>query len=169
MAWRPLAGTSSTVGPMASWCPLPLLPTTIFTRGPASGSGRDNVYNFSVRASDGRYYGYLEITVTEEAVNEPPAVTGTTTFTYKENGAATLYTFRATDPEGSAINWSLSGADDDFTISETGVLSFASSPDYEGPADSDRDNVYEITVVARDDDFNSGMLQITITVINLTD
>ena len=135
-------------------------------------SGRDNVYNLSVRASDGRYYGYLEVTVTVEDVNEAPAITTTSrkSFTYKENGTATLHTFRATDPERSAITWSLSGADaDDFAISETGVLSFASPPDYESPTDSGRDNVYEVTVQARDDSFNPGTLQITITVINLTD
>ena len=133
-------------------------------------SGRDNVYNLSVRASDGRYYGYLEVTVTVEAVNEPPAIAGTTSFTYKENGTATLHTFRATDPERSDIAWSLSGADaDDFTISDTGVLAFASTPDYESPADTDSDNVYEVTVEARDDSFNTGTLEITITVVNLTD
>ena len=133
-------------------------------------SGRDNVYNLSVRASDGRYYGYLEVTVTVEAVNEPPAIAGTTSFTYKENGTANLYTFRATDPERSDITWSLSGADaDDFTISDTGVLAFASTPDYESPADTDSDNVYDITVEARDDAFITGTLEITITVVNLTD
>ena len=128
-------------------------------------SRRDNVYNFSVRASDGRYYGYLEVTVTVEDVNEAPAVTGATSFTYRENGTATLHTFRATDPERSAISWSLSGPDDDdFAISETGVLSFARSPDYENPADSVRGNVYEVTVVARDDAFNSGSLDVVVTV-----
>ena len=133
-------------------------------------SGRDNVYNLSVRASDGRYYGYLEVTVTVEAVNEPPAIAGTTSFTYKENGTANLYTFRATDPERSDITWSLSGADaDDFTISDTGVLAFANPPDYENAADTDSDNVYEVTVEARDDSFNTGTLEITITVVNLTD
>ena len=55
-------------------------------------SGRDNVYNLSVRASDGRNYGYLEVTVTVEDVNESPEVTGTDTFTYRENGTAALYT-----------------------------------------------------------------------------
>ena len=135
-------------------------------------SGRDNVYNLSVRVSDGRNYGYLEVTVTVQDVNEPPTITtiGRASFTYRENGKAPLYTFRATDPERGNITWSLSGADDDdFTISETGVLSFASPPDYENPTDSGRDNVYEITVEARDDAFNTGTLQITITVINLTD
>ena len=103
-------------------------------------------------------------------VNEPPVVTGTTTFTYRENNTANLHTFRATDPERNAVTWSLSSSDDDdFDISETGVLSFASPPDYESPADSGRDNVYEVTVVARDDASNSVSLEITITVINLTD
>ena len=128
-------------------------------------SGRDNGYNLSVRASDGRNYGYLEVTVTVQDVNELPAVTGTDTFTYRENGTATLHTFRATDPERSAIAWSVTGTDrDDFAISETGVLAFANPPDYESPADSGRDNVYEVTVVARDDAFNSGTLDVVVTV-----
>ena len=130
-------------------------------------SGRDNVYNLSVRASDGRNYGYLEVTVTVEDVNEAPTITTTskTAFSYRENGTATIYTFKATDPERSAIAWSVSGTDeDDFTISETGVLSFASSPNYESPTDSGRDNVYEVTVVAKDDASNSGTLDVVVTV-----
>ena len=130
-------------------------------------SGRDNVYNLSVRASDGRNYGYLEVTVTVQDVNEPPTITTTsrTSFTYRENGTAALYTFRATDPERSSIEWSVTGPDrDDFTISETGVLAFSSPPDYENPADSGRDNVYEVTVVAQDDASNSGTLDVVVTV-----
>ena len=117
--------------------------------------------------ASGADYGLVTAAVTVTVVdgNEPPAVTGTDTGTYRENGTATLHTFRATDPERSAITWSLSGADDDdFTISETGVLSFTSPPDYESPADSDRDNVYEVTVVARDDASNTGTLDVVVTV-----
>ena len=109
----------------------------------------------------------MEVTVTVEDVNEAPTITTTskTAFSYRENGTATIYTFRATDPERSAIAWSVSGTDeDDFAISETGVLSFASSPDYESPTDSGRDNVYEVTVVAKDDAFNSGTLDVVVTV-----
>ena len=128
-------------------------------------SGRDNVYNLSVRASDGRNYGYLEVTVTVQDVNEPPAVTGTDTFTFRENGTADLHTFRATDPESSAIAWSVTGTDEDyFAIGETGVLSFASPPNYESPTDSGSDNVYEVTVVARDDASNSDTLDVAVTV-----
>ena len=133
-------------------------------------SGRDNEYNFSVRASDGRYYGYLEVTVTVTDVNEPPAVTGTDTFTYRENGTAAVHTYRATDPERREITWSVSGPDgDDFAISEAGVLSFASPPNHERPADSGSDNVYEVTVMARDDASNPASLSVTVTVTNVNE
>ena len=132
-------------------------------------SGRDNVYEFSVRASDGRNYGYLPVTVTVNDVNETPVVTGTTSFTYRENATATIYTFSATDPERADISWSPGGSDgDDFTITRDsrgrGVLAFASPPDFEDPTDADRDNVYEVTVEARDGAFNSGTLEVTVTV-----
>ena len=133
-------------------------------------SGRDNEYNFSVGASDGRYYGYLEVTVTVTDVNEPPAVTGTDTFTYRENGTAAVHTYRATDPEKREITWSVSGPDgDDFAISEAGVLSFASPPNHERPADSGSDNVYEVTVMARDDASNPASLSVTVTVTNVNE
>ena len=100
-------------------------------------SGRDNVYNLSVRASDGRNYGYLEVTVTVEDVNEAPTITTTskTAFSYRENGTAALYTFRATDPERSSHRpGQLTGLDDDdFAISETGVLTFANPPGLREP------------------------------------
>ena len=137
-------------------------------------SGRDNVYDFSVRASDGRNYGYLEVTVTVEDVNEAPLVTGTTSFTYRENGTATIYTFSATDPERGPVVWSPGGADgDDFTITADsrgrGVLTFASPPDFENPTDADRDNVYEVTVEARDDAFSAGTREVTVTVSDVNE
>ena len=56
-------------------------------------------------------------------------MTGTETFSYRENGTAAVYTFRAADPEGSVITWSLSGSDDgDFTIGETGVALLRQPP-----------------------------------------
>ena len=134
-------------------------------------SNRDNEYLFTVRASDGRYYGTLEVTVTVEAVNEAPEFRSgsTTEFAYQENGTSDLYTYRATDPEGGDVTWHLTGDDSSaFDISETGVLTFSDSPDYEDPADADDDNVYQVTVVARDEQGNA-RLEVTVTVTNLTD
>ena len=57
--------------------------------------------------------------------NEPPEIASgsRTEFSFRENGTASLYTYRATDPELADITWSLSGADDgDFAIGENGAL-----------------------------------------------
>ena len=89
---------------------------------------------------------------------------GTLALNYSENGTASLYRFRAAGLEQASIAWSLAGVDDDFTITNTGILSFANSPDYESPADSGRDNVYEVTVSARDDALNSAVFEVTVTV-----
>ena len=103
-------------------------------------SNRDNEYLVTVRASDGRNYGYLEVTVTVNDINEALAITTTsrTEFTYRENATATIYTFSATDPEQGLVTWSPGGADgDDFAITADsrgrGVLAFTSPPDYREP------------------------------------
>ena len=50
---------------------------------------------------------------------------------------------------GASATWSLEGVDkDEFTLSG-GVLSFATGPDYEAPADNGQDNIYNIVVEAR--------------------
>ena len=81
-----------------------------------------------------------------------------------------LYTYRATDPEGSAtITWSVGGVDARFfAIDELGQFSFDENnpPDFEQPGDSGRDNVYNVTVQARDEAFNASSLEVTVTVTN---
>ena len=67
---------------------------------------------------------------------------------YPENGDTAVATFTATDPEGKDIRWTLSGTDaGDFKIDD-GVLTFASSPNFEAAAVDGTDNTYEVTVVA---------------------
>ena len=135
-------------------------------------SNRDSVYEITVRASDGRYYGTLDVVVTVEAVDEAPEFQRNTqdSFVYPENGASAIYTYRATDPEGSDVTWDLSGIDSSaFSIDKTGVLTFKSPPDYEDPADTDDDNVYEVAVEATDGTGKTARLVVTVTVTNLTD
>ncbi len=135
-------------------------------------SNRDSVYEATVRASDGRYYGTLNVTVTVLAVDEAPEFQRNTqdSFVYPENGTSAIYTYRATDPEGSAVAWDLSGTDSSaFSIDKTGVLTFNSPPDYEDPADTDDDNVYEVVVQATDGTGKTARLVVTVTVTNLTD
>ena len=96
----------------------------------------------------------------------------------------TVDTYMATDPEsigtdGAACDmdsctWSVSGTDaGDFDISNAadsfGALTFKEAPDYEMPADSNKDNVYMVTVVVTDKDAKkklTAMRDVTITVTN---
>ena len=113
-----------------------------------------------MRAYDGRNYGTFDVTVTVLAVNEGPEITGRDAFSYRENGTSALYTYRATDPEGDEYTWDLGGLDaSDFEISDGGVLTFASPPNFDSPAGSGTDgNEYLMTVQARDDQGNTGEL-----------
>ncbi len=135
-------------------------------------SNRDNIYEMTVRASDGRYYGTLDVTVTVQAVDESPEFRSGSqdSFVYRENGTSAIYTYRATDPEGTGVSWGWSGTDSSaFTVSESGVLSFVSPPDYESPTDSGSDNSYKLIVEAGDEQSNTTRLEVTVTVTNLTD
>ena len=141
---------------------------------PADSNG-DNDYLVTIEAYDGRHTATLEVvvTVTNSSGTEEPTITTTSrpVLTYQENGTGTVYTFRATDPQRGAITWTLDGDDrGDFTItrdsSGRGVLAFTSPPDFENPDDSDRDNVYEITVVVTDDQGLTDSFDVTIIVTN---
>ena len=93
----------------------------------------------------------IKVTITVTNVNEASVVTGPTAQSYPENGTGTVASYRATDPEGQSVTWSLSGTDSgDFSISTTGKLTFKTPPDYEAPADANRDNNYLVRVRADD-------------------
>ena len=132
-------------------------------------SNRDNIYELEVRPYDGRYYGSFDVTVTVSDVNEPPEIRrgSRDSFTQNENQTSRLYTYSATDPERSAVTWSVGGVDGlFFVIDERGQFSFKqdSPPDFEIPGDSGGDNVYDVTIQARDDGFNTASLPVTVTV-----
>ena len=101
--------------------------------------------------------GTLGVTVTVTELNEGPVVSGTATFTINEYQDLSNASYTARDPEATGggtttIRWSTSGRGrGDFTIDRgAGVLTFRTPPDYERPADSNRENVYEVTVRAYD-------------------
>ena len=120
----------------------------------------------------------INVTIMVIDMDEAPEVTGDAEKDYPENQTREVATYRATDPEGGTIYWSLltavpspnvevDGADlveDDFednanfSISAGGVLTFNIPPDYESPADMNGPlaatpdaNIYNIVVVASDD------------------
>ena len=109
--------------------------------------------------------GTISVTIFVTDVDEPPVVTGSSSINYPENGTETVATYTADDPEGNTpVNWTLGGADyDDFSISNEGVLTFKTSPNYEAPADADGNDVYQVTIKASDG-AKTGNLEVTVTV-----
>ena len=94
----------------------------------------------------------VEVTVTVTDVNEAPVISGPARKSIPENSTGAVASYTAADPEGDSVAWTLSGTDKgDLSISPGGVLRFASTPNYEGPTDSNTNNIYSFTVVATDD------------------
>ena len=104
------------------------------------------------------------LTIAVENVDEPPVITsGDVYIYYAENGRGTVAQYRAEDPEGRSIEWSLTGTDvEDFTFVR-GVLRFRESPDYD-----EGKNTYSVTVNAGDGNTaHTDTEVITIAIINV--
>ena len=135
----------------------------------------NNAYHVTVQVSDGKNAqggtdttvdDTVNVTITVRNQNEPPEITSTgmthTAISAPEGTATTeiLATYVGNDPEsGDTLTWSLGGADaGDFTITPTGFLGelkFKAVPDFENQADSDTNNVYNVTVQVRDSKINT--------------
>jgi autotransporter-associated beta strand protein len=103
-------------------------------------------------------------------VNTAPTITSGGAFSVPENSTA-VTTVTATDAEGNALTYSISGgsdADKFWIDSGTGILTFVSAPNFESPIDVGADNVYNLTVQVAD-----GVLaatkDIAVTVTNVSD
>ena len=131
-------------------------------------------YFVSVVAADGESLpGSLDVFVTILDVDEPPEIAGVYTLEFAENTGTTtvLETYGATDPESQpkTYTWSLAGRDSgDFDISNTGQLTFKNAPDYDSPADSGRNNEYNVQVRANDGSLTGG-LDVTVSVTDVNE
>ncbi len=118
-------------------------------------AGASNVYDVTVSVSDGTAAAVtqaLAITVTDVFENIAPVFTSPATASIAENQlvAATL---GATDANGDTLTYAIAGGADAarFAINaSTGVLSFVSAPNFEAPADTGANNVYNVTVSVSD-------------------
>ncbi|NYT39479.1 PQQ-dependent sugar dehydrogenase [Sphingomonas sp. R-74633] len=105
-------------------------------------------------------------TPTPTPTNHAPGITSAATFSVVENSTAAVYQASATDSDGDAVTLSLSGTDAArFTISATGDVRFAATPNFEKPADADADNVYNLQLSASDGK-TSVSQAVTVTVTN---
>ncbi len=126
---------------------------------PADADG-DNVYEVVVAASDGSFTDSQALTVLVGNVNEAPTIVSngggaSAGIPVAENELA-VTTVAASDPEGGALTYAISGGADAarFSIdSATGALRFIAAPDYEASSDAGGDNVYDVIVSASDGSF----------------
>ena len=117
----------------------------------------------------------LTVTILVTDVEETPEFTaGPTAVEYNEDRTDAVGTYEADDPEDDSaspqkpLTWSMSGVDGNrFSINSTnGALTFTTSPDYEAPVDSGRNNVYNVTVEVTDSGGNTATRVVTVTVVN---
>ena len=133
------------------------------------------------------------ITITVENANEAPNIAGRTVLSVVEDPdymafpASTLtdrifsaseYIATQDDVDDSIATWRLVGDDADaFDLSglfEPRYLNFKEAPDFENPTDENRDNVYEVTIVATDTDplltgAGVGMISVAVVVENVNE
>ncbi|WP_300528106.1 cadherin domain-containing protein [Maricaulis sp.] len=111
----------------------------------------DNVYEVTIRVSDGTVTVTQTVNVTLTNVDEGPVFSSGTAFSVDEDQTS-AFTASATDPEGASVTYSIRGTDAAlFTVNaNTGVVSFISAPDFDAPGDANGDNVYVLEVVASD-------------------
>ena len=136
--------------------------------GPADAN-RDNRYEVVVQAADAAGNASqqaMTVTVTDadETDTVPPRISGPTSPTVSENQTA-VAELAADKP----VTWSVAGGADAtlFAIApDTGTLRFVAAPDFEGPADTNRDNRYEVVVQAADAAGNASQQAMTVTVTN---
>ena len=110
----------------------------------------------------------MTVTVTDadETDTVPPRISGPTSPTVSENQTA-VAELAADKP----VTWSVAGGADAtlFAIApDTGTLRFVAAPDFEGPADANRDNRYEVVVQAADAAGNASQQAMTVTVTDRT-
>ena len=135
----------------------------------------------------------IPVIVTISDVNEDPTITdGSTMKMLNEDDVDTeagdaeskvVDTYTAEDPESTGVDgacdaasctWSLRGTDAaDFTIGDGdegttfGALMFKEFPNYEMPADSNKDNVYTVTVVLTDNGRKTATRDVTVMVMDV--
>ena len=143
-----------TSGPFSSWSHSGDGTSTTIT-----GLSADTLYEVQVLARNAEGYSvWSEVSsfttgsVSPPLVtNSPPVFSSSSSFLVNENSLS-VGTVVASDPDNQdgVSGYSVSGGVDSarFSITDAGVLTFLSAPDYESPGDSGGNNVYDLVVTA---------------------
>ncbi|KCZ92658.1 PQQ-dependent sugar dehydrogenase [Hyphomonas johnsonii] len=106
------------------------------------------------------------------AANRAPAFTSPAQVTVAENTTGTVYTWAVSDPDGDTLTVSVVPGGDEgaFDIDIPSRTIRAATPlDFETPADANGDNIYDVTLEARDPGGLMAQLALSITVSNVVE
>ncbi len=138
-------------------------------------TGADNVYDVQVQVSDGALTDVQDIAVTVTDTNEAPAIVSDSggsaaSVNAAENDTTVTMVMASDVDESTTLSYSITGgADSDkFSINATtGVLSFVSAPNFEFPADTGANNVYDVQVQVSDGTLTDTQdIAVTVTNVN---
>ncbi|NVJ45933.1 MAG: hypothetical protein HWE07_02365, partial [Cytophagia bacterium] len=130
--------------------------------------GQVGDYNISLSASDGNGAQAIQAFTLIVTDNESPAFTSASTASFTENNEGTVYTAIATDAGNITYSLGTSVDEEYFAIdSNTGVITFLSTPDFENPLDGDENNSYVLIVKATDNEGNESALELMVTVTDV--
>ncbi|BFM07277.1 hypothetical protein R50071_24810 [Halioxenophilus aromaticivorans] len=104
--------------------------------------------------------------VTVSGVNDAPTFTSGNSFSVTENDTA-IGIISAGDAENQTLSYTISGGADQALFAldtNTGELTFINGADYELPADSNADNIYEVQISVSDTSGGTSVQQVSVTV-----
>ena len=99
------------------------------------------------------------------SMNTAPVISNTDMNISVQENQTSAFTVNASDANGDSLTYSLSGDDSSLlSISNTGVVTFNTAPDYENPTDADSNNIYKITASVSDGSLSTSKnFEITVT------
>ena len=124
--------------------------------------GPDDKFVITITATDpSRASASIKAALTPSGSKGAPVVTGPREIEYPENGTWPVAKYSAVSLRSATIGWIVSvepgGGDGDyFDIDDDGFLTFRQTPDYDDPADENRNNEYSFSIMAYDTNPPSG-------------
>ena len=161
---------TTTGGTLGSISGTGLTRTATFTPSASLASGSASITVASASYTDAAgNSGGAGTTPTISIDTLAPVFSSGATANFAENATGTAYD--ATADSDSGVTYTKSGMDASlFSINaSTGLVTFATSPNYEAPADAGANNVYNLNVIATDAAGNATTQAVAITVTNVDD
>ena len=125
--------------------------------------------SFTYKISDGEYNSSVAtVNLTVENVNDAPTITTAKNIDVVEN-TLNDYILTALDQENNTpFTYTIEGGADAalFSVYDGNKLTFLSAPNYEAPQDANSDNIYEVTIAARDNLGATGRKTLYFSVLN---